>query len=124
LVLACALGFVFRREPDPFPGAGATAAAYLAVGAYVLPWYAMWSLPSLAATTRRTFASVAAAGYGVLLAAYELPQSHPHSPWDPLFRDVVTRVLPVPVAVAFVVAAIVGARSARRSRGHAPLLAR
>jgi Glycosyltransferase family 87 len=121
LVLACALGFVFRREPDPFPGAGAAAASYMAVGAYVLPWYAMWSLPSLAATTRRTFASVAAAGYGLLLAAYELPQSHPHSAWDPLFRDIVTRVLPVPVAVAFVVAAIVGAR---RARGHAPLLAR
>jgi alpha-1,6-mannosyltransferase len=120
LVVACALGVVFRHEPDPFAGAGAAAASYMAVGAYVLPWYAMWSLPSLAATARRTFASIAAAGYGLLLAAYELPQSHAHSPWDPLFRGLVTRVLPVPFAIAFVAAAVVGAR---RARGHTPVLA-
>ncbi len=90
-----------RKWPDPFLPVAATTGAYTAASSYVLPWYSLWSLPSFAVDCRNPLATIAAAMSGVVLASYELPQSHPQSAWDPLWRDLTTVAAPVVLFAAF-----------------------
>lgn len=115
VALAALVAMSLRTEDEPFLPVGTTTQTYAAAGSYVLPWYAMWSLPTLAIDCRNALATVAAAMGGIVLASYQLPQSHPHSAWDPLFRLTTTVVAPVPLLVAFTAAAVLTARRARSS---------
>jgi hypothetical protein len=72
LVLIVALRF--RTQPLPSLAAAAAIAPYLFLGAYVLPWYPAWALPS-AAVARRSWLSVLVAVHAAfLVAAYEFPR--------------------------------------------------
>lgn len=115
LALAALVAVSLRDEHEPFLPLGSTTQTYGAAGSYVLPWYAMWSLPALAVDCRNALATVAAAMGGIVLASYQLPQSHPHSAWDPLLRFLTTVVAPMPLLIAFVAAAVLTARRARVS---------
>jgi hypothetical protein len=46
-----------------------------------------------------------------------LPQSHPHSAWDPLLRGITTLAAPLPLLAAFVAAGLLHARQVRRAHG-------
>jgi MYXO-CTERM domain-containing protein len=77
LVLVVALAVIgalrFRAQALPSLAATGSIAAYLLAGAYVLPWYPAWALPS-AALARRSWLSVLVAVHAALLVAvYELP---------------------------------------------------
>jgi hypothetical protein len=106
IALAIAVAMRLRDRRQPFLAVGAATGAYAAGGPYVLPWYALWALPLFAITRRSALATIAAVYAGVVLASYQLPQSNPHSPWDPLFRWTTTIGAPLPLFVAFAVAAL------------------
>jgi hypothetical protein len=110
IVLACTLALARRRDRTPFGPVSVAAGSYAAAGAYVLPGYALWSLPTYAATGPTVYASIAALAAGVVTAAYQLPQSNPHSAWDPVARGLTTMAAPLPLLAAFVVAAVVHGR--------------
>jgi hypothetical protein len=64
----------FRAQGLPSLAAVGSIAAYLFAGAYVLPWYPAWALPS-AALARRSWLSVLVAVHAAMLVAvYELPR--------------------------------------------------
>jgi Glycosyltransferase family 87 len=117
VALAALLALRLRRERDPYLPAAATTAAYTAAGSYVLPWYSMWSLPTFAAARETALATVGAAASGIVLASYQLPQSHPHSAWDPFFRGITTLAAPLPLFAAFVAAALFTVRRQQEGRG-------
>jgi hypothetical protein len=117
IALAILLALRFRQERDPFLSVAATTSAYTAAGSYVLPWYSMWSLPVFAVSCQSALATVAAAMSGVVLAAYQLPQSHAHSAWDPLLRNITTIATPLPLLAAFAAAGLLRARQVRRAPG-------
>ena len=60
-----------RRTPEPTTTALATTAAYLIAGAYVLPWYSAWALPTAAVERRSGVAVIVAAQAAFLVAVYE-----------------------------------------------------
>jgi hypothetical protein len=113
ITLTVFLAVRLRHSPEPFGPAAATTGAYAAGGWYVLPWYSMWALPSFAATGPGPLATVAAAASAVVLASYQLPQSHPNSAWDPLFRGLTTVAAPLLLFVAFVAVAALSAAGGR-----------
>jgi hypothetical protein len=117
LAVAALLAMRFRQERDPFLSVAATTGAFPAAASYVLPWYSMWSLPAFAVSFQSALATVAAAMSGVVLATYQLPQSHPHSAWDPLLRGITTLAAPLPLLAAFVAAGLLHARQVRRAHG-------
>ncbi|MBV8949744.1 MAG: DUF2029 domain-containing protein [Actinobacteria bacterium] len=110
VVLTLFVASRLRRSHDPFVPVAATTAAYSVGSSYVLPWYALWSLPSFGVDCTSALATVTAATSGVVLASYELPQSNAHSAWDPLFRGLTTLAAPLPLLAAFVAAALLTAR--------------
>jgi len=74
VVLGLVVVAAWRWRAASRPGTAATApmAAYLVGGAYVLPWYSAWALPT-AALARRSFLSVLVATHAAfLVAVYEL----------------------------------------------------
>jgi hypothetical protein len=74
VVLAVVGARRFRARALPSLAAVGSLAAYLLAGAYVLPWYPAWALPS-AALARRSWLSVLIAVHAALLVAvYELPR--------------------------------------------------
>ena len=70
VVVAAGLVVVARREPHPAGATTAPVLAYLLLGAYVLPWYAVWVLPALVATARRRLGLVVV----VLAAVFQLAE--------------------------------------------------
>ena len=70
VVVAAVLVVVARREPHPAGATTAPVLAYLLLGAYVLPWYAVWVLPALVATARRRLGLVVV----VLAAVFQLAE--------------------------------------------------
>ena len=80
VVLLLVVVSVWRWRAASRPGTAATAAiaAYLVGGAYVLPWYPAWALPT-AALERRSFLGVLVAAHAAFLVAvyeFEAP-AHP-----------------------------------------------
>ena len=78
LALATFAAYVRRDRPQPSAPALASMAAYLTAGAYVLPWYSAWALPTAALERRSRLAWLVALQSVFLLAVYEfeLP-AHP-----------------------------------------------
>jgi alpha-1,6-mannosyltransferase len=78
-VLVIGTIFVLGRLSDTTPAlaAGAAAASYLLMAAYVLPWYLAWAIPVLALQWRaRTTRLVAVWSAAVLLAYQYRPERH------------------------------------------------
>ncbi len=78
VVVVAALALIgarrYRAQALPSLAAVGSIAAYLFAGAYVLPWYPAWALPS-AALARRSWVSVLVAVHAAfLVAVYELPR--------------------------------------------------
>jgi hypothetical protein len=75
-VVALAIVAALRLRAQTFPSLAAAGAlaAYLLVGAYVLPWYPAWVLPSAALTRRSWLSGIVAVHAAFLVAAYELPR--------------------------------------------------
>jgi hypothetical protein len=74
-LLVAVAAWRWRAAARPGATATATIAAYLVGGAFVLPWYPAWALPT-AALERRSFLGVLVALHGVFLVAvyeFELP---------------------------------------------------
>jgi hypothetical protein len=71
--LAVIAALRFRAQALPSLAAAGSVAAYLLAGAYVLPWYPAWALPSAALTHRSWLSMLIAAHAALLVAVYELP---------------------------------------------------
>jgi len=69
--LALYLAYTYRREVTPYLAIGAALAAYLLVAAYVLPWYAAWTLPVLALQWRSRLSVLVAAQSALWAVAYQ-----------------------------------------------------
>lgn len=95
---------------------GAALCAFLFGGAYVLPWYSMWVLPTTAGRSRAWTSRVIAVQAGVLAAIYQLPQVPTGKVFDGDLRFALTRVAPACLLAAFVVAFVVETMPSR-SRG-------
>jgi hypothetical protein len=78
LLLAALAARRTRAAARPTTTSLATTAAYLIAGAYVLPWYPAWALPTAALERRSRLALLVAAHAAFLTAVYEyeLP-AHP-----------------------------------------------
>ena len=72
VVLACIGAHRFRDAPRPWLPIGVAFAAYLLAGAYVLPWYAAWVLPTLALARRSWIAVLVGVQSALLVGLYEL----------------------------------------------------
>jgi Glycosyltransferase family 87 len=78
IVLVAVSAWRWRAAARPGTAATATIAAYLVGGAFVLPWYPAWALPT-AALERRSFLGVLVAAHAAFLVAvyeFEAP-AHP-----------------------------------------------
>jgi hypothetical protein len=78
-------------------------AAYAIVAGFTLPWYALWSMPVAAMSSRRAVAVVTALHGAILLAAYQVATG----PLSGRVGGLLTIVLPV-VTVATLLALVVG----------------
>jgi hypothetical protein len=74
VVLAVAGALRFRSQALSSLSATAAMGAYLFAGAYVLPWYSAWALPSAGLARRSWLAQLVAVHSAILVAAYELPR--------------------------------------------------
>jgi hypothetical protein len=87
-VLALVAAVRLRSQPFPAISAAGSFAAYLVVGAYVLPWYSAWALPS-AALARRTWVAILVAAHAAfLVVAYEFPRRFAPGSFDAVGRAV------------------------------------
>ena len=78
LSLAGAAAVVYAVASRPARTAVATTTAYLVAGAYVLPSYALWALPSAALERRAKLSILVAAQAAFLVAVYQFePPAHP-----------------------------------------------
>jgi len=78
LVLALVAAVIYGRTWPAAPTAVATTTAYLVGGAYVLPSYALWALPSAALQARSKLSTLVALQAAFLVAVYEFePAAHP-----------------------------------------------
>jgi len=78
LVLAVAAAVICAVASRPGRTAVATTTAYLVAGAYVLPSYALWALPSAALERRAKLSILVAAQAAFLVAVYQFePPAHP-----------------------------------------------
>jgi len=75
LGLAAGGAYRFRAYPSSAPAAAGVVAAYLVAGAYVLPWYPAWALPSVALARRSWLAVFIAVHAAFLVATYDLPRT-------------------------------------------------
>jgi len=129
-VLGTAAALLLAGRRADRDGAGAATApvlAYLLLGAYVLPWYAVWVLPTLVAGARRRLA-LAVVVLAALFQMAELPGRRgpggapvPVTPWLHHLQSGAL-YLAVPVVEAAVAAALIGAAvaAARRSSPSRP----
>lgn len=70
--LVCGAAWRLRGAARPASAATAPAAAYLIGGAFVLPWYPAWALPTAALERRSLLSFLVAAHAAFLVAVYEL----------------------------------------------------
>jgi hypothetical protein len=78
LFLAVVAAVIYAAASRPARTAVATTAAYLVAGAYVLPSYALWALPSAALERRARLSILVAAQAAFLVAVYQFePPAHP-----------------------------------------------
>jgi alpha-1,6-mannosyltransferase len=117
-----AVALAVRRSAsgDAPASVGAALCAFLFGGAYVLPWYSMWVLPTTAARSRAWTSRVVALQAGVLAAIYQLPQAPTAKAFDGDLRFVLTRVAPVCLVVTFVVAFVLETARSRPRGGSWP----
>jgi hypothetical protein len=102
-VLALLLGWRAARARDPRLTAGVTTASYTLGASYSFPWYANWSLPSVADAPPSPIAWVIWLQAPATLAALKM-RVHSTGIWgDGLFRVLLTDVVPLALLVAFVV---------------------
>lgn len=109
-VVAVAVGWVAARRKQAEPAVGATTAAYTVAAQYTLPWYAAWSLPSLAENRLSPLAWVVWVQAAVLLAAWKLPSPVEGGVVETGVRGILLYAAPLALLVAFVVAGTVRAR--------------
>jgi len=64
-----------RRLRDPGAGVVAALSGWVAFGAYVLPWYAIWALPTAALHARSRLAALVAIQGALATAAFLIPRS-------------------------------------------------
>ena len=64
-----------RRRRDPGAGVVAALSGWVAFGAYVLPWYAIWALPTAALHARSRLAALVAIQGALATAAFLIPRS-------------------------------------------------
>jgi len=101
------------RGRDPAPGVVTALVGWVAFGAYVLPWYAIWALPTAALHARSRLAALVAVQGALATAAFLIPRS---ALSDGGVVSVTVRV-GVPIAV---VALFVWALANRPWRGQTP----
>jgi alpha-1,6-mannosyltransferase len=87
LVLAAVAAYLRRQRSQPSAPALASTAAYLMAGAYVLPWYSAWALPTAALERRSRLAWLVAVQSVFLTAVYEF-----ELPAHPLLKGVLAGV--------------------------------
>ena len=75
LVAIAWVTFCRRADDDPSTAAGSAVAVYPMFSAYVLPWYFIWGLPTIALGGDLALAGVVAARGSMMLASYELGAS-------------------------------------------------
>ncbi len=75
LVLVVVAAWVARRVRDPAGGVVAAMATWLVCGAYVMPWYSIWALPTAALRTRSRLAWLVAIQGVAVTAAFVVPRS-------------------------------------------------
>ena len=115
---------VDRRATDARLSTGVSTAAYPVGAAYSYPWYAAWSLPSLADGHPDPIAWVVWTQATVALAALKLA-SHPNGTFgDVVFRWPLTYLAPPLLLIAFVVAAVRPRRESHRRPGTGRALGR
>jgi hypothetical protein len=102
VVLALVGARRFRSESGPALAVAAAFAAYLVAGAYVLPWYPAWALPSAALVRRSWVAILVAAHAAFLVAAYELPRRVASGSLSALVRGIAFATVAFAVLAAFV----------------------
>jgi Glycosyltransferase family 87 len=107
-VVALVGGWRASRAATPSPATGATTASYTVAGAYTYPWYCSWSLPVLTSRRPSKLAWIVWLQASAMLAALALPIHPSGSIVDDLFRDALTYLAPVALALAFVVVAVRG----------------
>lgn len=59
-----------RHAATPAPAVAIGLFTYTVIGAYTLPWYAVWALPAVAASRRRAFSALTTMHGGLLMSAY------------------------------------------------------
>ena len=107
---ALVAAYRFQSQPLPALGAVSAIAAYLFVGAYVLPWYAAWGLPAAALARRSWISKLVAIDAAFLVAAYEFPRQFAAGSFDAVGRAVTL----IPVAVVMLAVFVTAlARSGR-----------
>jgi hypothetical protein len=109
-VLAIGVGWVAARSESAEPAVGTATASYTVAAEYTLPWYAAWSLPTLADRRPSPVAWVVWLQAAVLLAAWKLPSPVEGGAVETGVRGLLLYAAPVVLLVAFVVAGTARAR--------------
>ena len=120
LVLAAVAAWRWRAAARPASAATATMAAYLVGGAFVLPWYPAWALPT-AALDRRSFLGGLVAAHAAFLAAVYEFEAPAHTTLTGVLA-VIRSIVVVTVAFSLLVALLVATRRRRISTTAVVLL--
>jgi Glycosyltransferase family 87 len=110
VVVAIGVGWVAARRERAEPAVGAATASYTLAAEYTLPWYAAWSLPSLADGRPSPLAWIVWVHAAVLLAAWKLPSPVEGGVLETCMRGLLLYAAPVVLLGAFVLAGTVRAR--------------
>jgi hypothetical protein len=111
-VVAVAVGWRAARAERAEPAVGATTASYTVAAQYTLPWYAAWSLPSLADDRPSPLAWVVWIQAAMLLAAWKLPSPVEGGALETGVRGLLLYAAPIVLLVAFILAGTARARRA------------
>jgi len=117
-VVAVGVGWRAARAERAEPAVGAATSSYTVAAQYTLPWYAAWSLPSLADHKPSLLAWVVWIQAAVLLAAWKLPSPVEGGVLETGVRGLLLYAAPIMLLAAFVVAGTV-ARGVRFRFRHA-----
>lgn len=105
LVVALYAALRGRRDAGAAELVAGGLGAYVALGAFVLPWYTIWMLAPLAVRARATLLTwVAAVGSAWLLVVYQLPRHALGDRSDWQAKMMVSYLGPVLLALAFITA--------------------
>lgn len=102
VLVGVALSWRRSSRSGPEDGVAVATAGYQVGGAYVLPWYAAWALPTAMLRPHSRMTQLLAIHAGFLAAAYSLPRGLPPLAWLPDERFLVEYAVPLLALAAFV----------------------